>query len=264
MGSTNPVVFLPDAVKTNSKSLASLFASSITVGMGQFCTNPGLMFAMENDSLDDFLRLLHDEVVKVVPARMLHAGIHKGYNEKMEKSFSQKGVQLVGRSAVAPADLEALPSIATVTADVFLKNPLLHEEVFGPYSLMVKCADANQLKQAWTSVAGQLTTTLVATDKDFSDHSDLVEMAPAIAGRIVFNGVPTGVEVCPSMFHGGPFPATTDSRFTSVGIHAVKRWVRPICYQNSPDYLLPAELKNRNVTGIWRLVNNELTKADVG
>lgn len=263
MGSTNPVVFLPDALKTRAEQLASAFASSVTLGMGQFCTKPGLMFALENNSLDKFLKLLSVEVSKVSPGKMLHAGIHKGYSERKEKSILQKGVKVVANSTDAKAELEALPAIATVSGTVFLENPFLHEEVFGPYSLMVSCKDENELRQAWMSVAGQLTTSLVGTDTDFSNHPELLDLAPSIAGRIVFNGVPTGVEVCPSIFHGGPFPATTDSRFTSVGTHSVKRWVRPVCYQNCPEHLLPEELKNNNPLNIWRLLNNQWTNEKV-
>jgi alpha-ketoglutaric semialdehyde dehydrogenase len=147
-----------------------------------------------------------------------------------------------------------------VEGNVFLKDPLLHEEVFGPYSLLVKCKDMNELQEVWRSLTGQLSTTLMGTDKDFTDHPGLLGIATSVAGRVVFNGVPTGVEVCPSMVHGGPFPACTDSRFTAVGINAVKRWVRPVCYQNCPPALLPDALKDGNPLGIWRLVNNTWTK----
>ena len=158
----------------------------------------------------------------------------------------------------------ALPTIATVNGKTFLQNNLLHEEVFGPYSLLVICKTVDELINCWEAVRGQLTTSLMGTDKDFETYPSLIEMATTIAGRIVFNNVPTGVEVCPSMVHGGPFPASTDSRFTAVGIHAVKRWVRPVCYQNCPQHLLPVELKNENPANIWRLLNNEWTKNKVG
>jgi len=125
---------------------------------------------------------------------------------------------------------------------------------------MVGCKDMDELIAVWKSARGQLTTSLMGTDKDFADHPLLLQTAESIAGRIVFNNVPTGVEVCPSMVHGGPFPASTDSRFTAVGINAVKRWVRPVCYQNCPQQLLPVELKNDNPKKIWRLLNNEWTK----
>jgi len=262
MGSVNPVIFLPDTLVKNNAALAVSFAGSVTLSMGQFCTNPGLMMSIESDALDKFLLLLDEEIVKVKPARMLHAGIHKAYKEKMELALKQPGVQHTNTSLVA-CEGEALPNIAQVTGKVFLENPVLHEEVFGPYSLMVKCADLEELISAWKAVSGQLTTTLVGTDKDFEEHAALVDIAEQIAGRVLFNGVPTGVEVCPSMVHGGPFPATTDSRFTAVGINGVKRWVRPVCFQTAPMHLLPEELKNANERKILRLVNNEWSRESI-
>ncbi len=259
MGSINPVVFLPDTLEKNKAALAASFAGSVTLSMGQFCTNPGLMIGVESDDLNKFLLLLNEEILKVKPARMLHAGIHKAYKEKMQHALDQPGVQHTNTTLVT-GQLEALPNIAQVTGKVFLENPVLHEEVFGPYSIMVICADMEELKMAWKAVSGQLTTTLAGTDKDFQEHAELVDIAVQIAGRVLFNGVPTGVEVCASMVHGGPFPATTDSRFTAVGINGVKRWVRPVCFQNAPDYLLPEELKNSNERKILRLVNNEWTR----
>ncbi len=261
MGSINPVLFLPDTLQQNAVQLAKQYAGSVTLGMGQFCTNPGLLIAVEGDGLNRFLDTLGQEISAVQPAKMLHAGIHKAYFEKMQTALHEKEVSLLSRSATEPGILEALPTIAVVAGNVFLKNPLLHEEVFGPYSLLVKCKDIEELKAVWISLTGQLTTSLMGTDKDFADHQSLLEIAPSIAGRIVFNGVPTGVEVCASMVHGGPFPACTDSRFTAVGIGAVKRWVRPVCYQNCPDNLLPDALKATNPLNIWRMVNNEFQKA---
>ncbi|NCI46649.1 aldehyde dehydrogenase (NADP(+)) [Sediminibacterium soli] len=260
MGSTNPVLFLPDTIRQNGQALARQYAASITLGMGQFCTNPGLLIAMQGEGLSVFLQSLETEIAAVVPAKMLHEGIHKAYYEKMEAALKEKGVSLVSRSSRQPETMEALPAVATVAAKTFLNDPLLHEEVFGPYSLLVQCAGIEEMKAVWKSLAGQLTTTLMGTDTDFSEHRSLLDLAPSIAGRIVFNGVPTGVEVCPSMVHGGPFPACTDSRFTAVGNGAVKRWVRPVCYQNCPDSMLPDALKDANPLGIWRLFNNTVGK----
>lgn len=257
MGSVNPVILLPDTLDTNAEGLAKQYAGSITLGMGQFCTNPGLLIAMEGKGLQTFLQHLSTEISAIAPAKMLHAGICTSYFAKMQAALAEKNVQLLVQSAAASGELEAQPTVATVTGEVFLRNPLLHEEVFGPYSLMVICSDETELKAVWTSLAGQLTTTVMGTDADLVAHHSLLDIAPSIAGRIVFNGVPTGVEVCPAMVHGGPFPASTDSRFTAVGINAVKRWVRPLCYQNCPDALLPDALKHANPLGIRRLVNNE-------
>jgi NADP-dependent aldehyde dehydrogenase len=260
MGSTNPVVFLPDTLSKNAESLAKQYAGSITLGMGQFCTNPGLLIGLAGEGTDQFLTLLSKEIQAVAPAKMLHTGIYKAYFEKMQAALNQRQVELLSQSSVTAGPMEALPSVAKVSGAVFLQNPLLHEEVFGPYSLMVVCEEVEELVAVWKSLAGQLTTTLMGTDEDFSRYPSLIDIAPSIAGRILFNGVPTGVEVCASMVHGGPFPATTDSRFTAVGVNAVKRWVRPVCYQNCPGHLLPDELKDANPLGIWRMVDDEWKK----
>ena len=262
MGSINPIIFFPDTLEKNSEALVKMYAGSVTLGMGQFCTNPGLMIAVESDALNTFIKNLSEEVSKFAPSKMLHEGIQNAYVEKMERALSQKGVD-VTHSQHSSNGIKAMPAIASVSGATFLNNPTLHEEVFGPYSLVVKCRDFDELKRVWVSVSGQLTTSLMGSDKDFNDHKTLIEEATNIAGRIVFNNPPTGVEVCPSMVHGGPFPATTDSRFTAVGINGVKRWVRPVCFQNCPEYLLPEELKNSNPKKIWRLVNNQLHNGDV-
>jgi alpha-ketoglutaric semialdehyde dehydrogenase len=263
MGSTNPILFFPDTLEKNSEELVKMYAGSITLGMGQFCTNPGLMIALESKALNTFLADLSLEVSKFVPSKMLHEGIQNAYIEKMEKALSQKGVEVVKHDLHNSNGIKTKPAIASVNGETFLKNPTLHEEVFGPYSIMVKCKDIDEIKRVWLSVSGQLTTSIMGTDKDFHEHKDLIEEASSIAGRVSFNNAPTGVEVCPSMVHGGPYPATTDSRFTAVGINSVKRWVRPVCFQNCPEYLLPQELKNNNPKKIWRLVNNQFNNGDI-
>ncbi len=264
MGSVNPVIFFQDALENNCDALAKMYAASVTLGMGQFCTNPGLMLAVESKELDVFLEKLSEDVSKFIPSKMLHEGIQRAYSEKMEAALAQKGVLLVKQDNYKTNGIKIKAVIATTGGDIFLKNPVLHEEVFGPYSLMVKCKSIDELHRVWLSVKGQLTTSLMGTDKDFEEHKDLIMDATSISGRINFNNPPTGVEVCASMVHGGPFPATTDSRFTAVGINGVKRWVRPVCFQNCPEFLLPDELKNSNPKKIWRLVNNQLQNGDVG
>jgi NADP-dependent aldehyde dehydrogenase len=244
MGSVNPVVLLPDTIEKNAASLAKQYAGSITLGMGQFCTKPGILLAIETAALTGFIQQLTEAFEYIEPAKMLHEGIHTAYAEKMNKAAGQPGVAVISQSVVEPEELEPLPTLATISGKTFLQNPLLHEEVFGPYALLVKCSDKKELVTALTCMGGQLTASLMGTDADFETHADLVQTAAQMAGRIVFNGVPTGVEVCASMVHGGPSPATTDSRFTAVGIDAVKRWARPVCFQNCPQHLLPEELKD--------------------
>ena len=160
-------------------------------------------------------------------------------------------------------DLDVNPTVASVSAAKFLANPHLQEEVFGPYSLAVICADKEELLQVLQQLNGQITSTLMATETDLSLHADLLEVQASFAGRVILNTVPTGVEVCASMVHGGPYPATTDARFTSVGTTAIKRWVRPICLQGFTDALLPEALQNKNPLQIMRIVNNVWTIDEV-
>ena len=162
-------------------------------------------------------------------------------------------------TGVPSQEEESLPTLAEVEGHIFLKNTLLHKEVFGPYSLVVKCRDIDEMQQVAAALEGQLTVTLIATEKEFEEHGDLVEALKDLSGRCIWNGVPTGVEVVLSMHHGGPFPATTDSRFTAVGADGIKRFARPLCYQSWADERLPDELKNKNPLGLWRTVNNRLT-----
>ncbi len=260
MSSVNPVVFYPDALSENKDALAAQYATSITLGVGQFCTNPGILLGIKSQAYEDFLLLLGEEILKVEPQKMLHAGICASYGEGVRKTLSMNGLQVIAHSTAAVGDLEALPLIAAVPASHFLSNQLFAEEIFGPYSLAVICDDKEQLIQALQSLKGQLTSTIIATDKDIAEYAGVIEVQQTLAGRILLNGAPTGVEVCASMVHGGPYPATTDARFTSVGTTAIRRWVRPVCLQNFTNSMLPDELKNENPAGILRLVNNGYTR----
>ena len=165
-----------------------------------------------------------------------------------------------------PTDVQtnyARQTVTTVEGKTFLENTTLHQEVFGPYSIVVQCEDIDQLEQIISKLEGQLTGTIIAEESELSNYPGVVSALQNRVGRLIYNGVPTGVEVCPSMHHGGPYPSSTDSRFTAVGIHSIKRWVRPISYQDWPDSLLPNELKNSNPVGISRLVNNIHTKGAI-
>ena len=256
MGSVNPVFLLPEKLKASATQIATMYAGSITLGVGQFCTNPGLIIAIESEELKTFTHDLGKAIQKVQPATMLHAGIAKAYAEKKELALMQEEVHLVAESETDVQENEGLATIATVSAETFLKNPVLHQEVFGPYSLIIRCANNDEMLQVALHLEGQLTATLMATENDMLGNDELVEAVKNICGRFILNSVPTGVEVCLSMQHGGPFPATTDSRFTSVGADGIKRFARPIAFQNWSNTLLPDELKNENPLGIIRTVNN--------
>ena len=258
MGSVNPVFLLPEKTKSSAVEIAKQYAGSITLGVGQFCTNPGIIVGIDNDDLKFFITVLSGEIKNIAPAPMLNTGIYKSYVEKRAAALSQTSVEQIAVAEKDAAFNEGTATIATTTAQAFLANPLLQQEVFGPYSIIIRCADINEMITVATNLEGQLTATLIATENDILQNEKLVEAVKNICGRFILNSVPTGVEVCLAMQHGGPFPATTDSRFTSVGADGIKRFARPIAFQNWPDNLLPDELKNENPLGIWRTVNNEL------
>ncbi|MBS1641483.1 MAG: aldehyde dehydrogenase (NADP(+)) [Bacteroidetes bacterium] len=260
MGSINPVFLLPEKLNQSAVDIAKMYAASITLGVGQFCTNPGLIIAIQSNALNIFINCLGEEIKKIAPATMLHQGIANAYAEKKTKALQQKNVTTVAESVAQPAQNQGQPTIATVNAKTFLENKILHEEVFGPYSLIVQCNNEDEMLTIAQHIEGQLTSTLMATENDIIKNNQLIEVVKNLCGRIIVNSVPTGVEVCYSMQHGGPFPATTDSRFTSVGADAIKRFARPLSFQNWNDNLLPDELKNNNPLNIWRMINNEWTK----
>jgi len=260
MSSINPVILLPKTLKRDAASIASKLAASITLGVGQFCTNPGLIIAVDDDGLRQFTATLVSEIVKVVPAKMLHQGIADNYAKRLAQTLDQKGVKIEGQASTAGDSSQGKALVASVSAETFLGNRSLAEEVFGPFSLIVKCADTNELSKVVNLGHGQLTASVFGDEQEIADQHALLNIMKERAGRLIINGVPTGVEVCPAMQHGGPFPSTTDSRFTSVGTDAIKRFVRPVAFQSFPESLLPDELKTSNPLGIWRLVNSEWRK----
>jgi len=260
MSSINPVILLPETLSREAENTALKLAGSITLGVGQFCTNPGLIIAVEGDGLNRFVSALTAEINKALPGTMLHQGIADNYSKKLTQTLAQKGVKVEGQSSSEGSASQGHPLVASVGADVFVKNPSLAEEVFGPFSLIVRCKNSDELHTVVNRTQGQLTTTLMADETELAKYSSLLNILVEKAGRLVVNGVPTGVEVCPSMQHGGPFPATTDSRFTAVGTDAIKRFARPVAFQNFPDSILPYELQELNPLKIWRLSNNEWSK----
>ncbi len=260
MSSINPVFLMPEKMKKSSEEVAQSYAASITLGVGQFCTNPGLIIGIDNDDLNKFISILSGQIEKAIPGDMLNPGIFKNYVEKRAKTLSQKEVETIAVSSQDAVTNQGAPTVASATAQAFLNNPVLHHEVFGPFSIVIRCKDVAEMTRVAKHIEGQLTATMMATDDDVRSNPELVEAVMNVCGRFILNGVPTGVEVCLSMQHGGPFPATTDSRFTSVGADGIRRFARPMCYQNWSNDLLPDELKNENPLKIWRTVDNELSK----
>lgn len=262
MGSLNPVILLPNAAKLKGADWAKTYASSITLGSGQFCTNPGLILGIKGDDLSNFIQVLSDEIVKIEPSCMLHPNIIGAYESNKAKIVEQKNVEVKAAIYDEVKANYGRQIITTVEGATFLENTNLHQEVFGPFSMVVQCESTAQLEEIISNLEGQLTGTLLAED-ELENYNSIVIALQNKVGRIIFNGVSTGVEVCSSMVHGGPYPASTDSRFTAVGPASIKRWVRPFSYQNWPNDLLPKELKDENPLGIARLVDGVKTKGKI-
>lgn len=255
MGSINPVVILPKALKNRHQEIAKTYANSITLGTGQFCTNPGLILGIQSDAFTSFIKNLSDEILKIHPSCMLHPTIKNGYEINKTKMISQKNVSVVANFDLEVSNNFAQQAIVTVDGTTFLENPTLHLEVFGPFSMVVQFENKAELETVITHLEGQLTGTILADDQEIENYENIILALQNRVGRIIFNGVPTGVEVCESMVHGGPYPASTDSRFTAVGVNSIKRWVRPFSYQDWPNELLPKELQNENPMGILRSID---------
>ena len=263
MGSINPVILFPEALKERNQELAETFANSITLDSGQFCTNPGLMIGIESEELDDFIGNISKEIVAKNPTCMLHPRILDNYNENKELLCNQDGLELPGCYQGEVKSNFGQQAIATAKGETFLANKTLHLEVFGPFSLIIRCKNFEEMEAVINSLEGQLTGTIIAESSELDDSKNIVSALKNRVGRLIFNGVPTGVEVCKSMHHGGPYPATSNSHFTAVGHDAITRWARPISFQNWPNNLLPKELKNENPLDILRNIDGEWTKRKI-
>ena len=259
MGSTNPVFFLPKVLEEKGGPLALAYINSVTLGVGQFCTNPGLAVVQQSAEADAFVQEAGKAVTQTQPAAMLTQGIQRAFTEGISKLSQAAGVQLLAQATAVESFAHGTPTLLTTTANTLLANPHLAEEVFGPGSVVVKADSREQLLAVARGLEGHLTATVYGTDDELLEYADLLEILEQKVGRLLINGFPTGVEVSHAMQHGGPYPATTDSRSTSVGTNAILRFARPVCYQNFPDALLPEELKKANPLRIWRLVDGNWT-----
>jgi NADP-dependent aldehyde dehydrogenase len=265
MSSVNPVFLLPGALRERGAQIAEGLKNSVTMGVGQFCTKPGIVFATGGPELQSFAAELAKKIEAAAPGTMLHAGICKHFQEGTDSLAKVPGVTPLATSDAEPDPARTQGGAAVFATDLenFLQRPLLHEEVFGPVALIVDVPEALALSRAASALTGQLTATVHATPEDIAAHADLFAILERKAGRLLINGFPTGVEVAPAMNHGGPYPATTDARFTSVGTAAIERFARPVCWQNFPASALPVELQNANPRGLMRLVNGKLTREAV-
>jgi NADP-dependent aldehyde dehydrogenase len=261
MGSINPVFLLPGALKERAEAIAAGMKASVTLGSGQFCTCPGLAAGIAGEHFARFSETLKQLMTGAAPASMLYDGLLHSYEAGVNRLSAIEGVETFrSASAADRSRAEALPSMFVAGLDTFLKHHALGEELFGPSTVLVRCQSPEDLKTVARNLEGHLTATIHGTPEELADHAELVSILEDKVGRLIFNGFPTGVEVCPSMQHGGPYPASTDSRTTSVGTAAILRFARPVAYQNFPQQALPAELQDANPRGIWRLVDNEWTR----
>ncbi len=255
MGSVNPVFMLPQIIADQGEHLAVSLAESLTLGVGQFCTSPGLVFAVDDRSTGLFLGKLKACLTAKPPGVMLHEGVKKNYLSGVDSLTEIDGVKNHGEPASSLEGCLVSPTLLSCNLKDFLDKPVLSEEVFGPSVLIVLCDSNSELQTAAVSLSGQLTASVHGTGQDLDSFRELFDVLEQKAGRLIVNGFPTGVEVCAAMHHGGPYPATTDSRMTSVGTAAVKRFLRPVCYQNFPQELLPEPLRDQNKQSLWRLVD---------
>ena len=263
MSSINPVLVLPNKIAQDVDAVASQLSASITLGVGQFCTNPGLLFVLDDENTDAFIQKLAQALQQVLPATMLNQTICAAYYKERQQLLSTQGVDAVWVGNDGSGEYKGSPSLARTTAKNFRENSLLQNEVFGPSSLAVICENENDLKSALRSLHGQLTATVIGSPNDLKRFQSCVDLLIAKVGRMIYNGVPTGVEVSHSMMHGGPFPATTFAHFTSVGTEAIKRFLRPVCYQDCPQEFLPLALKGENPLHIMRKLNGVYTRDEV-
>jgi 2,5-dioxopentanoate dehydrogenase len=258
MGSTNPVFILPEAMKTQAEKIAQGFAASVTLGVGQFCTNPGLLIHDGVEGSDDFTKLLQDHFSKTTGGPMLTDGIFGAYTQGVAGHQAMEGIEVLS-SGQKCQTRGADPVLFKTTGTIFNRHGELSEEIFGPTSVVVEAGSREEMLSIARNLGGHLTATIHGTEGDLLAFRDLIDILEQKVGRLVINGFPTGVEVCSAMLHGGPYPATTDGRSTSVGTAAIYRFTRAVSYQNMPQSVLPDELKDQNPLKIWRLVDGGRT-----
>jgi len=242
MGSINPVFALPNSLKNSAADIASGWVDSLNLGAGQFCTNPGLVVLPKGDDANEFINQVQQKIPAIGTCQMLTEGIAKSYIDGVNSIKAISGIEEIFSSS---SELNAIsPNVLSTSASTWINNQSLHEEVFGPFALIIIAEDTQEMLDVANHLDGQLTATVFMQPDDHNAASDLVQILEQKAGRILANGYPTGVEVAESMVHGGPYPASTFVATTSVGTAAIQRFLRPVCYQDMPDNLLPEELIN--------------------
>jgi alpha-ketoglutaric semialdehyde dehydrogenase len=261
MGSVNPIFILPEALKKNGQAIAEGLSRSVLLGVGQMCTCPGLVFGSDDPSLRAFSERLTAAFEQATPGTMLNPAIRKAYTEDLKNASGVAGVRSFAASSSGnPERTEGQPALLVTDSGTWLKTEKLRQEIFGPATILVSCSSESEFLRIAEALEGSLTATIHGTHDELKQYRELISVLRTKAGRLIFNGFPTGVEVGYAMHHGGPYPATTDEKFTSVGAAAIYRFARPICYQGFPEDLLPPELQNANPRQIWRTVDGKLTR----
>lgn len=262
MGSVNPIVIFPNRLKEEINEIVEGLANSVVLGVGQFCTNPGLIFLLKSQETEFFLECFKNKISKIKPGTMLSENIACNFRQKINSLESKSHMLAKGEEKANENQVGAY--LFNTNYKDFINNKELQEEVFGPSTIIVVLENENELETALNNLKGQLTITFQGTNEELKSNSNLIEIAIEKAGRLIINGFPTGVEVCHSMHHGGPYPATTNIKSTSVGTESINRFLKPICFQDFPENLLPPELKNSNPLEILRQVNGEYTGEVIG
>jgi NADP-dependent aldehyde dehydrogenase len=261
MSSTNPVFILPGALHERGDNIAAGLHTSFTLGAGQFCTKPGMVFLPQGSEAAAFAKKLQQLVAGSAPVHLLTKTIHALYDSAIAARKADPSIKRVAEGPPAAKDVSFAVSCALFETDAasFLGSEL-DSEIFGPTTLLVQHSSHDQVLSIARSLEGHLTATIQGTEQDLREFADLIAILENKVGRLVFNGFPTGVEVTHAMVHGGPYPSTSDGRSTSVGSQAIFRFARPVCYQGFPDNALPAELKDSNPLGIWRMLDGEMSR----
>jgi NADP-dependent aldehyde dehydrogenase len=260
MGSVNPVFVLPGALAERADAIAEGLKNSVTLGVGQFCTNPGLTIGIDDERFEQFVRRMEALIGAAQPGTMLYPAIFESYQTGVDRLSALDGTRTIRSVSGTAAECQARPALFATGAQTFMRHRELGEELFGPSTVIVRCGSREEMEAVARRLDGQLTATIHGTAADLADYASLVSILEDKAGRLIVNGFPTGVEVCPSMQHGGPYPATTDSKTTSVGTAAILRFARPVAYQSFPQSSLPVELQDANPRGMWRMVDGEMTR----
>jgi NADP-dependent aldehyde dehydrogenase len=261
MGSVNPVFVLPGALAERGDAIAAGLKQSVLLGVGQFCTSPGLTIGTDDEQFDRFVRQVETLMADAPAGTMLYPGLCEAYEAGVGRLSALDGVRTVRSSVAGDPRAQARPSLFDTAARTFLWHRELGEEVFGPSTVVVRCGSREEMEAVALQLDGQLTATIHGTPDDLAEYASLVSILEDKAGRLIFNGFPTGVEVCAAMQHGGPYPASTDSRTTSVGSAAIHRFARPVAWQNFPQASLPPEVQDGNPRGIWRHIDGEMTRS---